>query len=77
MKYFIEKMNYFMENKKVAESNFLWNSYYLWNCQIKEVQNIYELQSRHDIPKNNFQTYRTVRDSLSRSKIKDASDKKI
>ena len=26
---------------------------------------------------NNFQTYRTVRDSLSRSKIKDASDKKI
>ena len=31
---------------------------------MKEVHNIYELQSR----KNNFQTFRTVRDSLSRSK---------
>ena len=34
---------------------------------MKEVHNIYELQSRL-IPNNNFQTFRTVRDSLSRSK---------
>ena len=65
-----------------------WNSYNLWKCQnteirniyesqIHNIHNIYESQSRLEIPKNNFQTYRTVRDSLSRSKIKDALDKKI
>ena len=28
MKYFMEKMNCLMENKKLAESYYLWNSYY-------------------------------------------------